>query len=165
MGTDGSRERVWNLAEPVVGEAGLELVEVEVGGGAGSRTLRIFVDRATGTEAVSVKDCEAVSRRLGDVLDAHEEGRERYMLEVSSPGVNRRLRKPKHFARIIGERVRVRTDEKIDGRRNFLGRLISADDQSITVDDEGSGTVNLPLAAIERANYEHDFEAEAGRKR
>ena len=166
MAADDRRERIWNLAEPLAAELGLELVDVEVAGTDRTAVVRVFVDKGADGRAVSIDDCETVSRRLGDILDAHEEGAGRYQLEISSPGINRRLRKPEHFSRVIGERVRIRTDHKIDGRRNFLGRPVAANGETGTLDDdEGGGAMVLPLAAIERANYEHDFAGEGGKKR
>ena len=164
MDTKNNSGSIWKLAEPVAAALGLEVIDVEVAGGDQSHVFRVFIDRVPSGDAVSVEDCEAVSRRLGDVLDAHKEGDGRYMLEVSSPGLNRRLRKPEHFSQVIGQRVRIKTEHKIDGQRHFIGRLVAANEHTVTVDDEGSGSVDLPLAAIERANYEYDFDAGDGER-
>ena len=105
----------------------VELVDFEVRGQ--PPTLTLFIDRPGG---VDLDLCAAVSQSL-------EELRERYALEVSSPGLDRRLRKPEHFAAQLGREVAVQTARPIEGRRNFRGVLAAADDQSITLTLEGGG--------------------------
>ena len=90
--------------------------------------------------------CEAVTGELRDLL-------ERYSLEVSSPGIDRPLTKPEHFRRFLGRRVRVRTQEPIEGRSNFTGTLAEADDDSVIVAAEGA-PVRIPLAGIKRSNLD-----------
>jgi ribosome maturation factor RimP len=104
--------------------------------------LRVTIDRPDGT--VDLALCERVSRELSPL-------RERYALEVSSPGVERPLVKPEHFQRAVGSRVAVRTEDAVDGRRQFRGTLIDARDDEIEIDLEGE-RARLPYAAIRRAN-------------
>jgi ribosome maturation factor RimP len=106
-----------------------------------AETLRIYIDRPGG---VDLALCEAVTGELRDLL-------ERYSLEVSSPGVDRPLTKPEHFRRFLGRRVRVRTMEAIEGRRNFTGTLAEADDDTVLVAAEGA-PVRIPIAGIKRSN-------------
>ena len=106
-----------------------------------AESLRLFIDRPGG---VDLALCEAVTRELRDLL-------ERYSLEVSSPGIDRPLTKPEHFRRFLGRRVRVRTTEAIEGRRNFTGTLTEADDDSVLVAAEGA-PVRIPIAGIKRSN-------------
>jgi ribosome maturation factor RimP len=106
-----------------------------------AETLRLYIDRPGG---VDLALCERVTVELRDLL-------ERYALEVSSPGVDRPLTKPEHFRRFLGHRVKVRTAEAIDGRRNFSGTLTAADEESVCVDADGSD-VRIPLARIHRSN-------------
>jgi ribosome maturation factor RimP len=81
-----------------------------------------------------------------------------YTLEVSSPGINRPLKRPEHFARFVGKRIRVRTRDSIDGRRSFLGTLQEVLENQITLKQEGA-QYQIPFAVIEKSNYEHDWSA------
>ena len=101
----------------------VELVDLEVRGGPGG-TLTVFIDRPGG---VDLELCAAVSAALDDV-------RASYSLEVSSPGLNRRLRKPAHFAAALGREVAVKLSAPRDGRSNFRGVLVAADEDSVTLD-------------------------------
>jgi ribosome maturation factor RimP len=106
-----------------------------------AESLRLYIDRPGG---VDLALCEAVTGELRDLL-------ERYSLEVSSPGIDRPLTKPEHFRRFLGRRVRVRTTEAIEGRRNFTGTLAAADDDTVLVAAEGA-PVRIPIAGIKRSN-------------
>lgn len=153
-------QQIWDVAEPLAVQDGLELVDVEYRAERGGVMLRVFVDRAGG---VTVDDLSRFSRALGDLIEVHGHAGSAYTLEVSSPGVNRRLARPEHFRRHVGLRVRVRTVAPLGQRRNFLGTLIAASEQEIVVRVGESDDVRVPLAAIARANYEHDFDAELRR--
>ena len=153
---NSSAEKIRALAEPVAAELGLEVLEIELLGSAPRQVLRIYLDSPS-PRSVTVADCEAVSRRLGDVLDAHEALAGRYMLEVSSPGVNRPLKKPEHFSRVVGGRVRVRTREPREGMRNIIGKLSSFDGDMLSIDTDDARRFDVRLAEIEKANFEHEF--------
>ena len=112
-----------------------------------AQTLRLYIDRPGG---VDLALCEAVTGQLRDLL-------ERYSLEVSSPGIDRPLTKPEHFRRFLGRRVRVRTREAIEGRRNFTGTLTDADEESVLVSAEDA-PVRIPLAGIKRSNLVGELE-------
>ena len=148
-------QRVWGLAESLVAAAGLELVDVQYRPEGGRTVLRLLIDRPGG--GVTIDELARISRELGHVLDAHDAVPGRYHLECSSPGVNRPLVRPDHFARAVGSRVYVRTREPIDGRRQFRGVLAVAGDESVTIDDPDVGSVCIALGQIERANIEYDF--------
>jgi ribosome maturation factor RimP len=122
----------------------LELVMLER---PAAETLRLYIDHPQG---VDLARCEQVSNQLSELLD-------RWSLEVSSPGIDRPLTKPEHFRRFLGRRVKVRTSEPIDGRRNFTGRLADADEDSVAVEADG-GPVRIPLARIRRSNLIPDFD-------
>jgi ribosome maturation factor RimP len=107
--------------------------------------LRVVIDRPGG---VDVDLCERVSRELAQL-------RTQYALEVSSPGLDRPLVKPDHYRRAVGERVAVRTDAPIEGRRKFDGRLRSADDEAIELEQDGSA-VKIDYAAIRRSHVVYD---------
>jgi ribosome maturation factor RimP len=116
----------------------VELIALEK---AGPETLRLYIDHPDG---VDLDLCEQVSRGLvGLTAD--------WALEVSSPGLDRPLTKPSHYRRFLGSRVRVRTREAVEGRKNFTGRLEAADERSVSVSDE-QGLHEIPLDAVHRSN-------------
>jgi ribosome maturation factor RimP len=149
--------KILTLAEPIAGEMGLEVLDIEFSGAASGRLIRIYLDNPASDRAVSVADCEALSRRMGDVLDAHETVAGHYMLEVSSPGVNRPLRKASHFEAVVGARVRVRMNEPVDGKRTVVGSLVRFNDGRLCVKEDSGEVVETTLDNVERANFEFEF--------
>ena len=141
------------LLEPVVEGLGYELVELEWVGVGGNRTLRLFIDTSTG---VTLEDCEAVSRSVEAVLDAEDPIREGYSLEVSSPGVDRPLRRDADFTRFAGERVKVRTFGPIEGQRNFTGVLIGLEGTQVVLDTP-AGRVAIPRDQVAKAHVVADL--------
>ena len=131
----------------------VELVDLEVRGGPDG-TLTLFVDKPGG---IDLELCSAVSQALDDV-------RERHVLEVSSPGLNRRLRKPAHFAAVIGSDVAVKLERPQDGRSNFRGVLTAADQASITLSLADGGSCTLPLTGIAKAHVVYNFESDGGHR-
>lgn len=119
-------------------EPDVEVLLAEIVGG---RLVRLFIDHPDG---VTLDLCERVTRRLPEV-------NEKYALEVSSPGADRPLTKPEHFRRFLGQRARVRTRGPREGRRSFVGELLEAGDQSVTVAAEG-GVVSIAYSDIQRSN-------------
>ena len=153
-------QRVWELAEPLALAAGLELIDVQFRPEGGRIVLRLLLDRPDG--GVILDELARVSRELGDVLDAHDAVPGRYQLECSSPGINRPLLRAAHFARAVGERIRVQTREPIAGRRHFRGTLKTVETDGISVSDPDAGAVTIGFTAIEKANVDHDFSRSAG---
>lgn len=151
---------LWRVVEPLVRSEGLELVDIEFRRETHGSVLRLFLDREGG---VSLDDLAPMSRRLGDVLEVHDVVPGAYTLEVSSPGVNRRLRQPDQFRRYVGKKVRVRCSEHRSGRRSFLGPLLSVEPDGIIVGLD-AGREFIPFEQIAQANYEHDFDRTSGRK-
>jgi ribosome maturation factor RimP len=149
--------RVWQIADPLVTEYGMEIVDIDYRREGRGNVLRFYLDRQGG--GVTIDELTAMSRRLGDVVEVHDVVPGRYVLEVSSPGINRRLRQPAHFRRFIGKRVRVRTIERSDGRREFVGALRSVEDGGVVIAG-GDGDRFISFDNIAQANYEHDFAAE-----
>ena len=133
------------VIEPVVTGMGYELVELQAPNG--GRTLRLFIDKPGG---IHVEDCAAVSRQLSRVFEV--EGIDYERLEVSSPGLDRPLRKAGDFARYAGQKadVRMRTPDAT-GRRRFVGWLRGAEDGHVTMELEGQAMVRLALDDVERA--------------
>jgi ribosome maturation factor RimP len=130
----------------------VELVDLDVHAAAGSLTL--YVDRPGG---VDLETCAAVTAALDEV-------RERYALEVSSPGLDRRLRTAAHFAAALGENVAVKLATPQDGRSNFRGLLTAAGEADVTLSLADGGEARLPLAAIATAHVVYDFERNGGRR-
>lgn len=151
-------ERIWELAAPLAAGGGMEIVDIELTheGTRGGRVVRLYLDKDGGP---SVEDLSRVSRDLSGLLDEHEDVvAGAYTLEVSSPGINRPLKRPEHFARFIGKKVRVRTREMINGRRSFLGPLLEVLPDKIAVNQDGARW-EIPFSSIEKSNYEHDWSA------
>lgn len=157
MSADAAVTRVWEIAAPLVAGEGMEIIDIEFRseGGRGGRVLRLYLDKEGGP---SLDDLTRVSRQLSDLLDTHVAVDGPYTLEVSSPGVNRLLKRLEHFVRFTGKRIRVRTREMIEGRRSFLGLLKDVREGEIVLLQEGT-EFHIPLSIIERANYEHDWSA------
>ena len=133
MGIQSDIEERLSATEPEV-----EVLLAEVVGG---KLVRLFIDHP---EGVSLDLCERVTKRLPEV-------REKYALEVSSPGTERPLTKPEHFRRFVGRRARVRTRGAREGRRSFTGELLDASPDAVTVAAE-TGVVSIPYADISRSN-------------
>lgn len=135
------------LLEPSVEQLGYELSDIEVKLGGKDGVVRVFIDRP---EGIALEDCEAVSRQISAVLDVEDPLPGQYVLEVSSPGLDRKLTKFEHFQRFTGEEVRIKLRLPIAGRRNFRGALRAADKEMIEIEVDGERH-SLPLAAIESA--------------
>lgn len=158
-------ERVRGIAARITSSGGLELVDVEFRGGGKSRMLRITIDKPAG---VTHEDCANVSREVGTILDIEDAVPGPYLLEVTSPGLDRELSRPGEFRRFVGSLIRLTTREPINGSRHLEGRLESAHEGSITLRLEhrqprGKGKrqhqvaaeaprVEIELANVEKAN-------------
>ncbi|RLF58960.1 MAG: ribosome maturation factor RimP [Thermoplasmata archaeon] len=145
-------DQITMLVEPVLEEMGFELIDVEYFGPGGRRVLRVYMDRPGG---VSLDDCARVSREIGVLIDVKDLIPERYVLEVSSPGLNRRLKREKDFAWAMGKKVKVRMKTPVEGRRNFTGRLIEMQEGTIAVEVE-KGKAVLPIHGIDKANLVYE---------
>jgi ribosome maturation factor RimP len=146
-------QRAWQVAEPLVVHENMEIVDIEYRRERQGNVLRFYLDREGG---VTIDDLAPMSRRLGDVLEVHGVVPGPYTLEVSSPGVNRRLRRPDHFRSYVGKKVRVRTVEHHRGRRSFVGPLRSVGDEGVVV-EIAEGEQFIRFDDIAQANYEHEF--------
>jgi ribosome maturation factor RimP len=133
--------------EPVVTASGYELVEVEFVSGQGGGTLRIYIDSP---EGIDVDDCAEVSHVLSELLDANDPFPGAYSLEVSSPGLDRILRTPGHFAQFVDHRVKVELRVARDGRKRYTGMLRRTDGESIELEVDNF-SVSIKLAEIGRA--------------
>src|SRR5277367_3966836 len=130
MGFDGEQLRA--IVERVAASSGLEVVEVEMRGGGKARMLRIFIDKPGG---VTHEDCANLSREVGTILDVEDAvSGGSYVLEVSSPGLDRKLSRPADYQRFTGSRVKLTTRNPVEGNRHFEGRLESFQDGVLTLD-------------------------------
>ncbi|MFB3739532.1 MAG: ribosome maturation factor RimP [Candidatus Velamenicoccus archaeovorus] len=135
------------LVRPVVEAAGLDLWEVTYRREAGRMVLRVTVDRRGGVDLDTIS---ALSERLSRRLDLEDFGRSRYQLEVSTPGAERPLRRPWQFEKSIGEKVKVKTVEPVNGTRTHQGALVSADAEAIVIATEG-GELRVPYGDVASA--------------
>ncbi len=131
------------LLAPIIEEMKLELVDVEYVKEAGENYLRAYIDKEGG---VDINDCEAVSRRVSDLLDEKDFIPDAYILEVSSPGLGRQLKKDKDFVRENGKEVEVKLFKAVEQSKEFRGVLAGFDDKTVTVTIDGNDV------AFERAN-------------
>jgi ribosome maturation factor RimP len=125
---------IWDAIERYVGAEGLELDDVEVAGGHGSPAVRVIVD---GPDGVDVDHLADLSRGIDRLLDGTRYDTTRYGLEVSSPGLERKLRRPAHWAKVVGARVTVKTRPEIDGTRRHDGTVVEVGEESVAVDVDG----------------------------
>lgn len=144
---------VKELLEPVLMENKLELYDIEFKGQGRKGVLRVFIDREGG---VTIDDCTVISRELGTLLDVHDVIDNSYTLEVSSPGLTRKLKKPDHFLRFTGKKVKIKTDVEIENRNMFIGKMLEYKDDNVTVETE-EGVYVIPLGHIEKANLVLDL--------
>ena len=160
-------EHLWLLAEPYVRDAGFDLIEVQFGREQQGAVLRLFIDRpvaaSTGSDTnptlISVDDCERVSRDVSAALDVADKIPYAYQLEVSSPGLDRPLRRERDFARFVGESAKVRLEVGVEGRRNFSGTIRGAKDGRVEIACDGR-SYELPIDDIVRANLVPDWDRE-----
>ncbi len=143
MGQAIDKERLLELLEPAVAAMGFELADLELHRGRRG-VLRLFIDRAGG---VTLDDCQLVSEQVGAVLDVEDPLPGSYVLEVSSPGFDRRLRTQAHFERFVGERVRIELKDAREGRRNFTGQLTGVEGGNVLLEVDGEAW-QLPLNDI-----------------
>jgi len=146
-------EKLKKIIEPVLENMGVELVEATLFHKGGRLTLYVAIDKEVG---ISHQDCSNVSSKVGEVLEREDIIKQRYDLEVSSPGIERPLTKPAHFERFEGSRVKLKTKEPIRGQRNFTGLIKKADKKevSLALDEK---TVKIPYEEISKANLKVDI--------
>lgn len=149
LGRDVVR-RFWEVFGPELAGHGYELIEVEYAQQSGVRILRVFIDAPDG---ITHNDCQKVSHVLSPLLDAEDWIDEHYVLEVSSPGFDRPLRRPQDFSRFAGERVRVQAISPVQGRKRFRGELIGYEDGMIRVDCDGT-SYDIHLENVKKANLD-----------
>jgi ribosome maturation factor RimP len=143
MGQSVEKERLFEILEPAIAAMGFELADIDVHLGRRG-LLRLFIDRVGG---VTLDDCQRVSEQIGALLDVEDPLPGSYVLEVSSPGFDRRLRTIEHFERFNGEQAKVELRDPRDGRRNFKGRLVGVEGSDVLLEVDGELT-RLPFGEI-----------------
>ena len=123
-------ETVWQLAEPVARENGVELWDVEFVKEAGTQYLRVYIDKP---EGICVDDCEAVSRALDPILDEADHIPCSYVFEVASAGIDRELKRPSDFEKFMGSQVEIKLYQALNGRKVYVGELAGYDQGNVTV--------------------------------
>ena len=155
-------ERIDKIADKAAKDNGVEFVHSEIVGDRRNRTVRIFIDKP---EGVSIDDCSNVSRSIEAVIDADDFIPSAYVLEVSSPGLDRPLFKLDDYKRFVGKRAKVKTVEPFNGQANFNGRITAVEGSEIVFDDRTSGAVRIPFEKVEKANLKVDLADEFKKKR
>ena len=150
---DQYEQKVEAIAEPIVSSFGFELVDVEYVKEAGTWYLRLYIDKEGG---ITIDDCEAVSRLFSDKLDEEDFIDDAYVMEVSSPGLGRPLKKEKDFKRSIGKEVEIRTYRPIDKQKEFFGILSAYDEThvTITLDDQETRVFQRDEIALIRLAFD-----------
>jgi len=141
---------LWTVIEPLLEPDGIELVDLEFKPEGGKWILRLYIDTSDG---VTLDLCAQVSRQVGALLDMEDAIEHPYNLEVSSPGINRVIRKEKDFQMFAGSPVRIKTRRKLQGRRNFSGTLRGIENSKIIVDVDGA-RVEISPDDLERARLD-----------
>ncbi len=149
-----SLKHLWDLFEPVVIGMGYELVEIEYLPNPKYGVLRLFIDKEAG---IQVEDCSAVSRQISALIDVEDPVSGKFNLEVSSPGLDRPLRRAEDFQQFSGEVIKVKTSMAFEGQRNFKGLLKGLEEDLVVIECEDK-EVRLPITAIDKARLVPDFD-------
>ena len=147
------QRQVEELAETLVVSEGMELVDLEYRRQGPRWVLRLFIDREGG---VTIHDCANISKELGDLLDVKDIIPQAYVLEVSSPGLNRPLRKKEDFSRFAGRKVQIRLFTPMEGRKKIVGNLVGIENETVIV-AAPEGRCSVALKDIDRANLVYEF--------
>ncbi|MEO6654565.1 MAG: ribosome maturation factor RimP [Pyrinomonadaceae bacterium] len=150
-------EHVTQIAARVSTAAGIELVHIDIAGTKRDLVVRIYIDKDGG---VTIEDCSSVSRSVEDVLDSEDFIPLRYVLEVSSPGIERELYSLNDFVKFKGQLTKVKLKTEIDGQKTFVGPITEIDGESITLDDRTKGVVSFNYPEVDKANLKIDLAKE-----
>jgi len=152
-------EHVNKIATKVATAVGIELVHVEIAGTKRDVVVRIYIDKKGG---VTIEDCSIVSRSVEEVLDSEDFIPSKYVLEVSSPGIERQLYSLNDFVKFAGHLAKVKTNTEIDGQKTFVGPITQVEGETITVDDRTKGIVSFAFSDVAKANLKIDLAKEFG---
>ena len=154
--------QIETLVLPILDDLGYELVDLQLQQDGKQLALRIFVDKPAG---ITLDDCVEVSREVSAILEVEDPIRSAYRLEVSSPGLDRPLKKAADFERFVGKKARLKSKNLIDPdqrgttRKTFVGTLLGFEDDSVRLEltDKQGGVIAIPLADLDKANLEEEF--------
>ena len=152
MKIDALVNEIYEMVNPIAEELNYDIYHIEYVKENGEFYLRIYIEKDGG---ITLSDCEALSRRVSDLMDEKDPIKDPYFLEVSSPGLNRTLFTEEHYKRFIGREVMVRFTKSIDGKKNVKGILKEVNDDSIVV--EAENLMNIPKDKIKSANIEGEI--------
>ena len=152
MKNDALVNEIYEMVKPIADELNYDIYHVEYVKENGELYLRIYIEKDGG---ITLSDCEALSRRVSDLMDEKDPIKDPYFLEVSSPGLNRTLFTENHYKRFIGREVMVRFTKSIDGKKNVKGILKEVNDDSIVV--EADQLINIPKDKIKSVNIEGEI--------
>jgi ribosome maturation factor RimP len=144
-----------NVISPVLEESKVDLVDVTYQKDYGNWVLCLFLDKENG---FALSDCEVWSDKLGDIIDQSGLLEHKYVLEISSPGLYRPIKKLKDFIRFQGEQIAVKLYSAIDGRKNFKGILLGADENTISLKIENGVSLSLPRSQVAKCNLDPEFD-------
>ncbi len=147
------REELTRRLKALLGEEMFDLWDLELAPQAGRTVVRVLLDRPTG---VTIADCAYWNKKIGRYLEAEDVVPGSYVLEVGSPGIERSLSRPEHFARFVGSAVEVKLHDLHEGRRTYRGELRQAGEETILLEDTTSGLVSLPYRAIRHSHVVAD---------
>ena len=162
MGKGVERERIRQLAEQVIESQGYELVEFELKGGGKHSVLRVFIDKPSG---ITHQDCELVSEQLGTVLDVEDLIPFSYTLEVSSPGLDRKLVKESDYTRFEGKLAKIQTRVPLQSQKTFRGRLRGLQGDNVLLELPKGNLMEIPLDVIQESRLEFDWAEERARNK
>jgi ribosome maturation factor RimP len=146
--------KIEEIAQRVAVSEGMEVVEVEVKGGGSQRLVRISIDKP---EGVTHADCELISQQVGTILDVEDVVPGHYTLEVSSPGVERKLIKPQDYERFQGRKAKITLRDAVEGRRHWEGTLAGFEEGAVALETEPGRTVRFAFAQVEKANLKFEW--------
>ena len=154
-GKEAIVNKITEIAERVGNSEGIEIVDVELLGAGRGRLLRIFIDRPQG---VTHGDCETISQQVGTILDVEDViPGDSYTLEVSSPGLERKLNKPKDFERFVGQKARVVLREPVENQRRWEGKLAGYSEGIVALEPASGKVIHFPLTQVEKANLKFEW--------
>ena len=155
MSKEAIVKKITEIAERVAEPEGIDIVEVQLLGGGKARLLRIFIDKI---EGVSHKECEFMSQQVGTILDVEDViPGDSYTLEVSSPGVERKLTKPQDFTRFTGQKVKFVLREPVENQSRWEGTLAGFSDGLIALEPAAGKVIHFPLDKVEKANLKFEW--------
>ena len=157
MDQQGVADRVAEIAQRVADSRNVELVHIEIAGTKRDQVLRIYIDKP---EGLTLDDCSLFSRDVEEVLDLEDFIPSRYVLEVSSPGIERELYSIDDFRRFLGKLVKVKTTADVGGQKTFVGTIDAVEDDEITINDRTQGSVTFPYPIVGKANLKIDLSKE-----